>query len=1345
MKLKITAFLVLLAVIITANSDSPRLSPWDAWRMAYTTFEQGENFRDKGEYLKARQAFDKALSYYNMVRKARPDWNQKVISERIADCEKESQRMKSLLGPAAEPAVDAKAAVRAAAEEAEAQVTAALRKELSLAKAELEELRRQNETRKNYESEISNLLRDQRLLRDRYALLEKRYRAQEEKLMLPDTKVRQLEDQLVAMRLQLDLARKENAAAKQNSSSAAAENSQLKKEKIKDENARRLLQSEVTALQKKLQFRERELSRAQQTLSSAEQQQKNTAARLTENSKTITALNNELNQLRDKYREKLAASGAGETANKKLLEENKKLQDANTSLQQSSRENAEKLLRLQRDVETLRQQLSAESRKAATAQEENKAALLRSQRIEKELEREKANTGILNRELDSMRQTSGNHTAELKRLNTENSELKKRLKFRDSEDFKNLTAARSERKKLEEKLYKLQENLTAAQTQLKLADEKYTALDKASEELKSENRKLHAQRISYESQLKNLTGVSANSRELALKYEELQKNFNALQAENRQNKVAAEAAKPREAELERIKLRLAELDGLKQQLRREQSFNEQLNAVKNRMERELRQLRPAGEENARLKARLSDFQMLQKEVERLRRLNRELAAAQNLSVQVADLKMEVAKLAPEAAEAAKLRKQNQELVQGKLLWESESSKMKLRLAVLEQKEAEIKKLQKEIETRDNSLRTAENSITQLNEEKRLLSLKAEELKDLKQKSRLLVNDQAKTLEQLRKAEEKIRLLNAELSTAVLIQDELRKAQQNLLGARQELQGAQKQLKGTQQELQGARQKLKGTYSAQQAANLEKHMLELRKENALLKSVNAKSVAYEQDLAAVRLANTRLRQELEKLRPLQGELTRINQTLAKRSGELEQFKKQNQILLKSAAAAETMVDENRTIRKLNSDLANRSLKAESELASLKAELANYNRLKTEVERLRRLNTELADAKRFEGELAQAKLTISRLEQMKDELSRQRKLNEELTQIRTKLEKELENRPMPAFAPVDYTPAGAPSKPLGKAEDYISLGKIAERDEKYDLAVWNYRTALKLAPDSAEAAELLGKVLLSRGDFADAAPMLSRARNSKPDSLELALDTAYAYIGLKRYGNAEAVVAPLLKRDKENPQLQIAAALIAAGNGEHAKAAGYLRLAAARLPNDPFPRMELARLLYNTDASRVFEAVKLYEEARRLGASPDLELEPKLANLLNKRRNLNNFLTNAAAEAARSKDWNSVIWYNKQLIELDREPEKYRPRLAFAQYKKGSSGAALETLSMGTPTPLSLLVKAFIHQMRSEKREAIQAVNQAKALNNNKLIELPADWSEFIIDFRRSGGVLTDFAK
>ena len=462
-------------------------------------------------------------------------------------------------------------------------------------------------------------------------------------------------------------------------------------------------------------------------------------------------------------------------------------------------------------------------------------------------------------------------------------------------------------------------------------------------------------------------------------------------------------------------------------------------------------------------------------------------------------------------------------------------------------------------------------------------------------------------------------------------------------------------------------------------------------------------------------------------------------------QLTVAKKQTLELEKAVAASENVAAENKNVRKLNTELSNRSLKAESELAALRSDLANYNRLRAEVVQLRKLNAELANAKLLEGELAQAKLTIARLEQLKDELVRQRKLNEELSRSRERLEKELASRPMPSFAPADYAAAGDPVKPIGKPEDYISAGRIAAKDEKYDLAVWNYRAALKLAPDSSEAAELLGRLLLARGDFFEAAPMLSRARNAKPESIELALDTAYAYMGLKRYGNAEAVIAPLFKRNKENPQLQIASALIAAGHGQYARAAGLLRLAAARLPADPTPKLELARLLYNTDTNRVFEAVKLYEAARSQGAPPDIELEPKLAPMLDQRRNMTNFLTSAAIEAAKNKDWNSVIWYNKQLIDLDREPEKYRPRLAFAQYKKGSPAAALETLTMGKATPLSLLVKAFIHQERREKQEMQQALQQARAMNNNQLIELPADWREFLIDFRQRGGILRQFAR
>lgn len=1310
MKCKVIFFLLLTAVIITANPGTPQLSPWDAWRMAYTSFEQGEEFRDKGEYTKAKNAFDKALAYYNMVREKRPDWNQKVISERIADCKNESRRMSTLLGPSVSTkSLEKEERSRETAGAADRENK--LRKELSEAKAELEELRRRNEVRKNYESEISNLLRDQRTLHERYSLLEKRFRAQEEKLALPDQRVQELESRLVAMRLQLDLARKENAAARKQSAAADAGRIALEKEKKELENAGKQLAGVIDAQKQQINEKNTLLERLERNLKSAEKSIAQLNNSLNSSKSDTNALRRDLDSLRAKYREALATAGGGERANRKLLEENKKLQESNNALRNAEQQSSRQSARLQRETEDLRTKLSEEIAKNSTTSRQLKEKNSRLESLNAEVNREKANAAILARELESMRNSANNSAAELKQLMSDNTELKKRLKFRESKDFKNLTAARNARKKMQDELRKYEEQIAALRSELKMNSDKFTALERSGRELQSENRKLHAERINYEDRLKSLSAASLTSKELLRQYSELKANFNALQAENRQNKLAAEAAKPREAELASIKLRLAELDGLKQQLRREQSFNEQLNAVKNRLEQELRQLRAAGKENAELKAQLADYKIIKSEVERLRKLSAELSGAQQYSAQIAELKMQIAKIAPEAAEAEKLRKQNQELLQGKVLWENESSKQKLQLAAAARLQEEMEKLRQEIAQKDKSLREADKKLSALAAEKRELANKADALETLRARTGNLVADQAKTLERLRSVEEENRRLKAAAAAKTIIT----------------------QLPGGSSSKTTPGQKDSKTIIA-----------ELLQENTLLKSVNAKNVNLEQSVAEMRIHNNRMRTELEQLRPVKAEAARLSGELKKYTSELEKLKRENNRLFAVSAQGKQIEAEKSRILQLNRELSDRSLRAESELASVKSELANYSKLRTEVERLRKLAKELADAKNLAPQLAQAKLQIAHLEQLRDELIRQRALNEDLTQKKAELEKELASRPMPAFAPADYTPVAA-AKPVGKPEDYIAAARIASADEKYELAIWNYRTALKLAPDNTEAAELLGKLLALRGDYKGAAPLLSKARNAKPNSIELALETAYAYIALKRYGNAEAVIEPLFKRNRENPYLQMAAGLIAAGNGQHARASGLFQLAAARLPKDPQPKLEQARLLCNTDPNRIFEAVKLYETARRLGAAPDLELEPKLAPMLNKRSNMSNFLSSAASEAARNKDWNSVIWYNRQLIDLDREPEKYRPRLAFAQYKKGLSGAALETLSMGANTPLSLLLKAYIHLQRKEKREALQSINQAKSMNHNAPIEIPADWREFQLEFRQHGRSLFPFVK
>ena len=84
-------FLSFTLAFLFAAASLADVSPWDAWRLGYTCFEQGEGFRDRGEYTQALKSFSEALEHYNSVRRARPDWNQKVIARRIADCEKNAK------------------------------------------------------------------------------------------------------------------------------------------------------------------------------------------------------------------------------------------------------------------------------------------------------------------------------------------------------------------------------------------------------------------------------------------------------------------------------------------------------------------------------------------------------------------------------------------------------------------------------------------------------------------------------------------------------------------------------------------------------------------------------------------------------------------------------------------------------------------------------------------------------------------------------------------------------------------------------------------------------------------------------------------------------------------------------------------------------------------------------------------------------------------------------------------------------------------------------------------------------------------------------------------------------
>ena len=100
MKIKSALLAVILLSAIPSLLLGAPFSPWDAWRQGYTMFEKGQQQRDRGSYRRALQYFESALESYESVRKARPDWNQKIIQGRIDDCRKAIAAVKLQLNDA---------------------------------------------------------------------------------------------------------------------------------------------------------------------------------------------------------------------------------------------------------------------------------------------------------------------------------------------------------------------------------------------------------------------------------------------------------------------------------------------------------------------------------------------------------------------------------------------------------------------------------------------------------------------------------------------------------------------------------------------------------------------------------------------------------------------------------------------------------------------------------------------------------------------------------------------------------------------------------------------------------------------------------------------------------------------------------------------------------------------------------------------------------------------------------------------------------------------------------------------------------------------------------------------
>ena len=1605
------------------------VSPWDAWRLGYTCYEQGEGCRDRGEYTKALKAFQEALEHYNNVRRARPDWNQKVIARRIADCERETERMKRLLGdqePSQEKMAESGAAMLRPAAPETAREMDDIRKKLSEATAELAALRQRTTAQRNYEQEITQLLRDRRVARERYMLLERRYRDLDQASRQPDRRTQEVREQLVEEKMRTEqlkkqlsamerrrqadekrfqdlenerrlLARKiadgtseserlksENAALK-SSGKLASEKQRLLMERVEDmrrrlarldqeksasndeiadlkqqltaataraaeadrasqrekelrqqigrldaertslraeadkmlsqveelkvklirvqvtESARQELERHVATQDKTLENlnrqlvslkaenaglrqkltdlaaesdtetagvrlmlsrKEKDVERLEKELAELRRNEgKQPSARLTALEAELAALRKteaassekllasqvdikrltqENETLREEVRKRAAASAAG---TEELNELKKRLQAAESAAAQSrtllernlaahserSRRDAEIIAARNAEIGRLRTALEEKERETARTEEASRLAeasrklnsdvqRLRDLLREKEgtiaeislerdtlrkqneeltgtaavqktasekltadiaslkagIERERAAAETVAAELRRTRELKAEIEQDLKGAVDRAARLEKRLSNRDSEDFRRLTASQEERKALADKAAALQNEIVRLKAESESLRQGGDAARSELARVNAEHTRVVAERNRLqEDAKKQLAAIGKLGRDEKL-YLQLKKDFAALQAENRENKLLVEAAKPREAELAQIKLRLAELDQLKAQLAREQQMNEELRNSNRRLESERGNAIMLRSRLNNANKRIGELEPLVAEVAELKKLNSELAKAKNLEADLAQaraqltgfeavraeleqsrqrirkLELENLEAVRKAAHASNLatgtqllsseleaaRKAADELAKDKALRELELARLRTQLNAIPRLEAEIRSLRGSRTSGDPAFELELQQLRRKAQESSILSRTADE------KSRE-AEDLKKQLGLLRDENSKLRLRAAE---SVRLSEIVRK----LSGVNEEI---RRDLPAASGDLAALKHRI---------AILEADASALKQAKEREKQAILQAEARDREIRALRAKETRvdrLESENEILRRQNRELEKLDEvrkalidsrreierlkSRAESAGKLQKlWEKAETAAAEKQAALDRSQRELASVSQLRSDLLaqkqeNASIRlsltrVKNEFEQLKMRAGQIDVLKRELERQKLLTRELASAKRLEGELARAKLRLAEFEQIKKELARVTKYNNELTEVRQRLEKELASRVREEKLPFEMVTQIT----AGKPEDFIASGKIAEADGSFELAVWNYEQALKIDRSNVQASLRLGRILLARQNFKRAVELLSVARAADPVDAALACDTARAYIGVKRYGNALAILSPLAERNGENYLVQLLLGKALAGSGDNRGAEARLRIAVRQAPPRVFePRLELAKFLLATDVRRTEEAATIYEAARVAGAAPDIELEPKLGGRLDERREVSGFLSTAAREAERGGDWKTAGWYYRQLVELGREKDKYLPRLAFAQYRGNDPHGALETLTFNKTTPLSALVTALIQLSSKEYPAMLVSARKAVALNGGKPVLLPADWSEFPVEFER----------
>ena len=157
-------------------------------------------------------------------------------------------------------------------------------------------------------------------------------------------------------------------------------------------------------------------------------------------------------------------------------------------------------------------------------------------------------------------------------------------------------------------------------------------------------------------------------------------------------------------------------------------------------------------------------------------------------------------------------------------------------------------------------------------------------------------------------------------------------------------------------------------------------------------------------------------------------------------------------------------------------------------------------------------------------------------------------------------------------------------LARVRLQLEAGLRAHREGDLQKAASAYRDALALAPEDADALNLLGAALLQLGDSNEAVSYLERAAHKQRNNPQVLGNLAQGYLTLHRHDDACAAFRKASRLEPGQVQFQVGLAVSLALQRKLSEAERLLQRLAVRFPTYVLVWLNLGHVMRNQDRPR-----------------------------------------------------------------------------------------------------------------------------------------------------------------